>query len=171
MDCSSEPPALKLRDDVSGRVLSESFMDNSQVRLTRYNLTPFSRIRIFLKVEIFFSVLVFCLPSTHKRRFRAPKTQVSKTVPRVAYSFCVEWPKAEVFEYDDVIHRDRKREEMTKISASREVFFNTNFSNTVWFVSPMSLYYGYTSMLQVNPFLDFSLYNVNIHAGMIVSTK
>ena len=76
VDCSSEPPALKLRDDVSGRVLSESFMDNSQVRFIRYNLTPFSRIRIFLKVEIFFSVLVFCLPSTHKRRFRAPKTQV-----------------------------------------------------------------------------------------------
>ena len=34
----------------------------------------------------------------------------------------MEWPKAEVFEYDDVIHRDRKREEMTKISASLEVF-------------------------------------------------
>ena len=89
----------------------------------------------------------------------------------MAYSLCVEWPIAEVFEYDDVIHRGRKREEMTKISASLEVFFNSNFSNTVWFVSPMSLYYGYTSMLQVNPFLDFSLYNVNIHAGMFVSTK
>lgn len=31
VDCSSEPPVLKLRDDLSGRVLSESFMDNSQV--------------------------------------------------------------------------------------------------------------------------------------------
>ena len=82
VDCSSEPPALKLRDDVSGRVLSESFMDNSQVCLTRYNLTPSSRIRIFLKVEIFFSVLVFCLPSTHKRRFRAPKTQVFENGPQ-----------------------------------------------------------------------------------------
>ena len=39
VDCSSEPPSLKLRDDVSGRVLSESFMDNSQVRFIRYNLT------------------------------------------------------------------------------------------------------------------------------------
>ena len=39
VDCSSEPPALKLRDDLSGRVLSESFMDNSQVRFIRYNLT------------------------------------------------------------------------------------------------------------------------------------
>ena len=66
VDCSSEPPALKLRDDLSGRVLSESFMDNSQVCLTRYKLTPFSRIRIFLKMEIFLSVLVFCLPSTRR---------------------------------------------------------------------------------------------------------
>ena len=82
VDCSSEPPSLKLRDDVSGRVLSESFMDNSQVCFIRYNLTPFSRIRIFLKVEIFFSVLVFCLPSTHKRRFRAPKTQVFENGPQ-----------------------------------------------------------------------------------------
>lgn len=31
VDCSSDPPTLKLRDDLSGRVLSESFMDNSQV--------------------------------------------------------------------------------------------------------------------------------------------
>jgi len=73
-------------------------------------------------MEIFFSVLVFCFPSTRKRRFRAPKTQVFETVPRVAYSFYVEWPKAEVFEYDDVIHRGRERDEMTKISAFLEVF-------------------------------------------------
>ena len=82
----------------------------------------------------------------------------------------MEWPKAEVFEYDDVIHRDRKREEMTKISASLEVFFNTNFSNTVWLYGLML---GYASMLQVNSFLDFSLYsvNINIHVAMIVGTK
>ena len=95
----------------------------------------------------------------------------SKTFLRVAYRFCVEWPKAEVFEYDDVIHRGRERDEMTKISASLEVFFNTNVSTTVWFVSPMGVCYGYASMLQVNPFLHFSLYSVYIHAGMIVSTK
>ena len=32
VDCTSDPPSLKLRDDLSGRVLSENFMDNSQVR-------------------------------------------------------------------------------------------------------------------------------------------
>ena len=122
VDCSSEPPALKLRDDLSGRVLSESFMDNSQVRLTRYNLTPFSRIRIFLKMEIFFPFWFFVFRPHVNGVFGHQKRRFSKTVPRVAYSFCVEWPKAEVFEYDDVIHRDRKRDEMTKISASLEVF-------------------------------------------------
>lgn len=30
VDCTSDHPELKLRDDLSGRVLSESFMDNSQ---------------------------------------------------------------------------------------------------------------------------------------------
>ncbi|XP_074610420.1 uncharacterized protein LOC141864543 isoform X2 [Acropora palmata] len=30
VDCTSDPPSLKLRDDLSGRVLSENFMDNSQ---------------------------------------------------------------------------------------------------------------------------------------------
>ncbi|XP_068758253.1 uncharacterized protein [Montipora capricornis] len=30
VDCTSDPPCLKLRDDLSGRVLSENFMDNSQ---------------------------------------------------------------------------------------------------------------------------------------------
>ena len=31
VDCTSDPPELKLRDDLSGRILSENFMDNSQV--------------------------------------------------------------------------------------------------------------------------------------------
>ena len=31
VDYTSDPPELKLRDDLSGRVLSENFMDNSQV--------------------------------------------------------------------------------------------------------------------------------------------
>ena len=31
VDCTLDPPELKLRDDLSGRVLSENFMDNSQV--------------------------------------------------------------------------------------------------------------------------------------------
>ena len=53
--------------------------------------------------------------------FGHQKRRFSKTVPRVAYSFCVKWPKAEVFEYDDVLHRGRERDEMTKISASLEV--------------------------------------------------
>ena len=35
----------------------------------------------------------------------------------------------------------------------------------------MGLCAGYASMLQVNSLLDFSLYSVNIHAGMIVGTK
>lgn len=80
VDCSSDPPALKLRDDLSGRVLSESFMDNSQVRLTRYNLTPFSRIRIFLKMEIFLFALAF-LPHV-KGVFEDQKTQVFKNGPQ-----------------------------------------------------------------------------------------
>lgn len=50
-------------------------------------------------------------------------------------------------------------------------FFNTNFSNTVWFVSPTGLCDGYASILQVDPFLDFSLGSVYIYVGMIVSTK
>ena len=162
MDCSSEPPALKLRDDVSGRVLSESFMDNSQVCLTRYNLTPSSRIRIFLKVEIFSSFWFFFFRPHVNGVFGHQKRRFSKTVPRVAYSFCVEWPKAEVFEYEDVVHRGRKRDEMTKISASLGVFLALTL---------ITLYGLYASMLQVNPLLDFSLYSVNIHAGMIVGTK
>ena len=60
---------------------------------------------------------------------------------------------------------------MAKTSASLEVFFNTNFSNTVWFVSPTGLCDGYASILQVDPFLDFSLCSVYIYVGMIVSTK
>ena len=60
---------------------------------------------------------------------------------------------------------------MTKISASLEVFFNTTFSNTVWFVSPKCFCDGYASILQINPFLDFSLYSINIHVAMIVGTK
>lgn len=32
VDCTTDPPELKLRDDLSGRVLSENFMDNSQVQ-------------------------------------------------------------------------------------------------------------------------------------------
>ena len=80
----------------------------------------------------------------------------------MAYSFCVEWPKAEVFEYEDVVHRGRKRDEMTKISASLGVFLALTL---------ITLYGLYASMLQVNPLLDFSLYSVNIHAGMIVGTK
>ena len=91
VDCSSEPPALKLRDDLSGRVLSESFMDNSQVCLTRYNLTPSSRIRIFFKVEIFSLRFGFLL-SVHTAVngvFGHQKRRFSKTVPRVAYRFFV----------------------------------------------------------------------------------
>ena len=38
VDCTSDPPCLKLRDDLSGRVLSENFMDNSQVRKRTFNL-------------------------------------------------------------------------------------------------------------------------------------
>ena len=36
---------------------------------------------------------------------------------------------------------------------------------------PNGLMLGYTSMLQVNSLLDFSLYIVYIHVGMILGTK
>ena len=58
----------------------------------------YTRIRIFLKMEIFF--IRFSLPSTRKRRFRGPKI-FEKPASRLNVDAGT---KTEVFEYSDAIH-------------------------------------------------------------------
>ena len=81
---------------------------HSNMRYFIRNLGPVDTYRIYMKTEIFFSVLAFCPPVN--RVFRHPKPRFSKTSPRVelfsespAYRLC-EQTRTEVFEYNDVIH-------------------------------------------------------------------
>ena len=44
VNCTVDPPELVLREDLSGRILSEKFMDNSQVGLAYFVIIPLHRV-------------------------------------------------------------------------------------------------------------------------------
>ena len=48
VSCTSDPPELVLRDDLSGRVLSADLMDNSQVCCVCHSLRKFPLIYVIL---------------------------------------------------------------------------------------------------------------------------